>query len=161
MSNTHTFNISFDTDEGKTLQGLFTYKRPSVRQKSQIVSRKSVLSGGFYCVRDEKFRPTGQGIDAMSEAFNGAVARLDTCLIQAPEWWDLDEITDEELVWVVYEEVMKFEDSFRRPGDKRDDAKTQSGSVGTEASSDKPALPDVGNVPTPVVDEEIQASLDA
>lgn len=157
---THTFNIEHKTEEGETLQGQFTYKRQSILDQSRIARRKSELSGGMYTVRDDEGNPTGQGIDEFTESFNYAIATLETCLIQKPNWWNLDEIADPDLVLKVFKEVQNFENSFRRRGrDKSEEQQVSSGSEGT-SEEEYQASQSTDSSPK-VVDGQVSTSLDA
>lgn len=160
-ANRKTFQIKYkNPDTGEVTTGQFTTKRLSVRDRGQIGVKKSQLNGGMYCVRDDANNPTGQGIDEDTDYLNGMLAHLEICLIQRPDWWNLDELADLGLVQEVYQEVVDFEVSFFRPPNGAAD-QGGSGQVGQGDSSVQPERTEPGNTPTPVVDGQVQASLDA
>jgi hypothetical protein len=157
----HTFPINFESVvDQQTYTGQFTSRRMSMSDRSKVSVRKSQLSGGMYCVRDDLGKPTGQGIDEDTEWMNYMLAVLEVLVVQKPAWWNIDEITDEKLVMSVFKEVMSFENSFRTGGGgaKGNEGSVQ-GSQGASQAEHKEA--DGGNVPKKVVGAEVQASLDA
>jgi hypothetical protein len=154
------FTIRHTLEDGEVLEGQFTTKRLSIKDRGRIGVRKSQLAGGMYCVRDEEGRPTGQGIDEHTDWLNSMIAHLEVCLEQKPQWWNLDELADIELVQSVYQEVMDFELSFFRGADRGEGGR-EPGQVGAGGSGSQPAQTDAGNKPTPVVGKEVQAALDA
>ena len=161
--NRKTFNVKYKSPEtGQIVEGTFTTKRLSIRDRSEIGRRRSQLAGGMYCVRDDEGNPTGQGLDEETDYLNAMIAHLEVSLVQKPQWWDLQEISDLGLVREVYQQVGEFESSFFRLGQK--DGGPEGGGrdgVGAENGSSEPAATGSGDVPTPVVGEEVQAALDA
>ncbi len=158
--NKKTFQINHKLDTGETVEGQFTTKRLSIKDRSLIGVKKSQLNGGMYCVRDDNDMPTGQGLDDGTDWLNSMLAHLEVSLVQKPSWWDLNEIADISLIHKVYGEVMDFETSFFRNSDGEKD-KGEPGQVGEGASSPQPARTESGNTPTPVVDEKVLSALDA
>lgn len=157
----HTFTIThYSEDEEKELTGTFTCRRQSILDQSRIQRRKAELCGGMFCVLDDNGNPTGQGIDEQTESVNYVLAVLETVLIQKPTWWNLDELSDQILVRKVFDEVRKFENSFRR---RRGDSDTDGQSSGSsEEGGEKESQGSVaGNQPKKVVGGEVLASLDA
>lgn len=159
LNNRKTFKVSLRLDTGDMYEGQFTTKRLSIKDRGAIGVKKSQLSGGLYCVRDENGNPTGQGLDEDTDYLNAMIAHLEVSLIQIPTGWDLNEISDLELIHKVYKEVMDFEMSFFRKGNSADNEK--SGSVGEGNGGMESPGTGSGNGPTKVVDKEVQASLDA
>jgi len=133
-----------------------------VRDRSQVGMRKSQLAGGMYCVRDDEGNPTGQGLDEDTDYLNGMIAHLEVALIQKPSWFNLAELADLGLVREVYGAVFDFETSFFRLGQKDGDTpESGSDNVGTKDRVPEYQGTGVGNAPTQVVDQQVQASLDA
>jgi hypothetical protein len=160
--NQKTFTIKYKSPEGEVHEGTFTTKRLSIKDRSQIGMRKSQLAGGMYCVRNDDGIPTGQGIDEETDYLNGMIAHLETALIRKPAWFDLNEVADLGLVRDVYERVWDFESSFFRLGQEDQDAKEDKpDQVGGANGSSEHSGTGHGNDPTPVVDREVQAALDA
>ncbi len=157
----HTFSINYTSEiDGKDYIGQFTCRKQSILDQTRITKKKSDLCGGMYCVRDLEGNPTGQGIDEYSESFGFALATLQTVLVSKPEWWDLDSISDQELIFKVFSEVSDFENSFRRRGrsQNRDEGNNGSSEEGSEKEH-KETVND--SLPKKVVDEQVQAALDA
>ena len=159
-NSTKTFIIDFTSpSNGEQYSGTFTCKKLSILDQTKISRRKSELCGGMYCVRDEDDKPTGQGIDNATEWINHMIAMLEVAIISSPPWWDLEEIYDEGLMVAVFEEVMAFEDSFRRPRGA-EGGSTGRSRGGQEDSQEKHTKSvDDHNAPK-VVDEKVQAALD-
>lgn len=157
----NTFRIDFKSEEDdQTYNGQFTSRKLSIMDHSKVQRRKNELNGGMFCVLDGDNNPTGQGMDADTEFFNYMIATLEISLVQRPEWWNLDEISDKDLILQVFKEVMSFENSFRRRKREALEKAELSGSherVGAEESKDSVT----SNNPTPVVGKEVQAALDA
>lgn len=156
----YSFRIDFTSEDGQEFQGQFTAKRQSIMDQARINRRQAELSGAMYCVKDSDGNPTGQGIDEFTEKFNYALALLETVIIAAPPWWDLETVDDIELVFQVFQEVQKNEDSFRGRGRKENqEAGSNRGSEGD--SQGKSQNTDSGDGGPKVVDKEVSASLDA
>lgn len=162
-TNQKTFTVKYKSEEtGDIIEGTFTVKRLAVRDRSQVGMRKSQLAGGMYCVRDADNNPTGQGLDEDTDYLNGMIAHLEVALIQKPSWFNLAELADLGLVREVYGQVFDFETSFFRLGQKDGNpAEGGSDNVGAENGVTEHPGTGVGNAPTQVVDQQVQASLDA
>ena len=159
--NNKVFDLDYTSEEDdEKYAGRFTTKRLSIKDRGQIGVRKSQLMGGMYCVKSNEGVPTGQGVDEDTDYLNAMIAHLDVCLIQKPAWFDLDDIADIGVVQAVYKEVMDFEMSFFRAKNRSKDS-SGSGQVGQDNSSEQHQGSGSGNNPTPVVDEKVQAALDA
>jgi len=158
ISKTHTFTVDIKSEVDDThYRGNFTVKRLSVADNSALRLRKTQLCGGYYCVRDEDGNPTGKGMDADAELTNFAIAYLETAIHKgsAPPWWNLDEITDEEVLFKVFREAWDWENSFRSRGKK---ANSRSG--GEDDSEKEYSEANGGSGPKKVVDKQVQASLE-
>jgi hypothetical protein len=159
--NQHTFVIDFTDDEtGQKYNGQFTVKRLAIRDMSALGVRKSQLSGGMYCVKDDNGNPTGQGIDEETDWLNYMIAHLELALVQKPLWFKLDEITSVALVRTIYKEVTEFEKTFKSRGKA---AREAAGSNGVRQENGGGAAPQAvsGNTPTAVVGQKVPTSLDA
>ena len=154
------FRIDHTSEDGEELTGQFTTKRLSILDRARVGRRRSQLSGGMYCVRDDEGEPTGQGLDEESDFLATAVAHLEVSLIQKPSWWDLDDITDIQLLRKVYEEVMDFEWSFFRS--RQQAARVEESAGGSsDDSGAKDASEQSGDGLTKVVGDEVLTALDA
>ena len=162
LKNVHTFPFnkkSEVTDE--TYEGQFTCRRMTVKDRTRINVRKAQLSGGMYCVRDENGMPTGMGIDEETEGTNYMLAYLEVLLVSKPDWFKADEVFDLDVMFAVYREVEKFNDSFRVV---RGDAAAPNGGSppsGAGTGAAQPAAPNNGNPAPKVVGKEVSPSMDA
>jgi hypothetical protein len=114
----------------------------------------------MYCVRDPEGNPTGRGIDAWTEFVNHMISMLEVAIVSKPVWWNLEEIYDEDLLNKVFEEVMEFENSFRRPARTAGGSGDGDGGSGEDSTKEHPQADSGGNAPK-MVDREVLASLDA
>lgn len=156
----HTFTIDYTSDEGERFQGTFSTKRLSVTDRAKIGVRRSQLSGGMVCVRNEEGEPTGQGIDEDTDLMNQMFAHCEVSIVQKPLWWNLDEIVDMGLVREVYSKVVEFEMKFFRSADQTVPGDGPGGSSQEDGSA-QPSQGGPGGSLKKVVGEEVQASLDA
>ena len=130
--------------------------------QNRINKKKAELCGGLYCVRDDNGVPTGQGIDEYSELQNYVLAILSVVLVKGatPSWWNLEELSDQELVHKVFLEVQKFENSFRRRGGDSAGNGQHSGSS-QEGGTQTHQAANAGKPVEKMVDKEILSALDA
>jgi len=158
----HTFNIDYTSkmESGKNYQGSFTSKKLSILDQTKISRRKSELCGGMYTVRDDDGKPTGQGIDEVSEWTSNMIAILEVAIISSPPWWDLKELVDDQLMMDVFKEVMEFENSFRGRG-RSEDTRDGSDISGEESSQRQHQKSNNSDNAPKMVDEEIPITLDA
>jgi hypothetical protein len=152
---------SFDIDylsevDGRRYKGKFLAKKLSIRDIAALGVRKSQLNGGMHHDAEHP----GHGVDEQTDEFNNMIAHLEISVVEKPQWWNLDEITDVALIGQVYAEVLAFENKFlgRRSGaDDPESGDDGSGEMGG-ADDSHGSLP-VGDS-TEVVDREVQASLE-
>lgn len=144
----HIFEINHTSvDDDATYRGTFTCKRLSIRGYAQVQVTKTRLNGGMHFVPNEP----GIGVDENTDNLNGMLAQLEVALIDTPDWWNLDDISDMELVGMVFSEVVKFENSFRtRDSDTDSEAGSQAPDTRTQPGGDS----------RQVVGEEVSASLE-
>ena len=151
------FTVNYKSEiDDKTYNGTFSTKKLSVRDVAQLNVKKSQLNGGFYHDPDNP----GVGLDSGTDDLNHMFAHLELAVVDRPDWWDLSEIGDMEVIALVYKEVAEFENSFfkRRQGHKTDgsqhDGRDQTGSPqsGSEANPVESLAEVVG--------EEVPASLE-
>lgn len=111
VSRRHQFFIKHTLPTGEVLEGQFTSKKLSIKEMASVSVRKSQLNGGYY--HDEE--NPGQGIDADTDWTHQMIAHLEHALIQAPVWFNMDDIWDVDLLIKVFGEVAKFENTFASP----------------------------------------------
>lgn len=159
LKNQLTFTVSHkDPETGELYEGQFTTKRLSIGDRGRLGVRKAQLCSGMHCVRDDNGAATGQGIDEQTDQLNGMIAHLEIALIQKPTWFDLNQITDVTLVEAVYNRVVEHELSFKSGRGSQGvgpDSVRAPGGGSERAGTGSP------NSPTPVVGQEVSASLDA
>src|SRR5437667_258824 len=134
------FSIDYTDEEDQRYTGTFTIKRLSIYDTSKVEARLLQLNGGYH-YDDEK---PGVGPSWNLNYFNRCVAHLETVVLKAPDWWNLDNLTDTGVVFKVYQEVTLFEKSFRRSD------KTGQGSGNKESEQ-----PQSSTAATKVVGEEV------
>ena len=86
------------------------------------------------------------------------IAHLELSITQHPVWWNLDDITDLELLATVYGKVVEFENSFFLRSTGAGTTTLVGGSTGG-GEGDTPTADAGGNV-TKVVGTEVQSSLE-
>lgn len=118
MENTKTVNVTFNSEiDGKRYEGLFTFKRLTVKDTIELGVRKTRLTGGFHFAMDESGSDTGRGIDMATEFRSTMLATLSLCILQHPDWWPRDIINedfyDDDLLAHVYDKYMEYAEFFR------------------------------------------------
>ena len=152
------FTINYDSEiDERSYKGKFVSKKLSIRDLAALGVRKVQLLGGMHHDREHP----GHGVTEETDEFNNMIAHLELSIMEAPKWWDLDEITDLELLVTVYREVIAFENKFlgRRGGEDTDDGDDSDGGGSSGGEGDPSESDDVGGDPE-VVDEEVQPSLE-
>lgn len=152
---THTFNLDFYSKSSeRRYSGTFTTKKLNVREITQVGVRKVQLCGGMHF---DSARP-GQGLDFVTFQLNGMIAHLEFALVEYPKWWNLDELTDMEVMSKVFEEVIAFENNFPRRGNDSPAGGHIGSSEGSSEASEAGTNP-AGNAPQ-VVAGEVPPSLE-
>lgn len=100
------FEITAQGEEtGLNWTGSFTYRRPSLQERSMIDVMRARLNGDLYT------------IDGDVKAFNEAISHLKFTLKDMPQWWiDQDfggAMYDANVVVAVFEKCMAFEATWR------------------------------------------------
>lgn len=151
------FEIDFASDvDDRQYRGKFVSKKLGIRDIAALGVRKAQLNGGMH---HDPMSP-GHGVDSDTDEFNNMIATLEVAIIEAPEWWNLDEISDVSLVATVFQEVMIFENTFLgRRGRAGDSGDGDDGGGEAGGSSDPSGSLDAGDV-AEVVDEEVQSALE-
>jgi len=149
----HTFSVDVLTDR-RRYAGTFTTKKLSIRDLTQLGVRKVQLNGGLH---HDPNRP-GQGIDAGTDELNSMIAHMELALTAAPDWWNLDDITDLSVLTSVYSEVISFENTFLGRGKASGGA--GSGGSSQEDSTSAQAQASPAGDSQPVVVEQVQAALE-
>jgi hypothetical protein len=150
---TKTFAVDYMSEQDRMrYKGNFTIKKLSIRDLAALGVRKAQLNGGMHY---DDSHP-GRGVDEQTDDFNNMIAHLELSIKEAPEWWNLDNVTDVDLMGHVFKEVIAFEQSFlaRKAGAAiagRDD--NRSGKTDAQEAN-------TSGVVKSVVGEEVQAALE-
>ena len=138
--------------DGKVYEGQFTFKRLSVRDECRVNVRKVQLNGGMHYDANNP----GRGIDEVTETTNHMIAWLEHSIIQAPMWFNLDELYEAKLLADLFREVVDFQNSFFR---SIRDRNVDPGS-GTKDSSTKGQGPNAAGHIAPMGRGEVPTTLD-
>lgn len=150
---TKTFSIDYNSaQDGMRYKGTFTIKKLSIRDIAALGVRKAQLNGGMYYNESVP----GRGVDEQTDDFNNMIAHLELSIKDAPAWWNLDQITDVELLGLVFKEVIGFENSFLR----RKSADQKHGRDGDGSSTSDVSEANNSGGPRQMVGEEVQAALE-
>lgn len=150
---TKTFSVDYNSEQdGMRYTGKFTIKKLGIRDLAALGVRKAQLNGGMYY---NEATP-GRGVDEQTDDFNNMLAHFELSIQDAPKWWDLAQITDVELLGIVFKEVIEFENSFLA----RKSSRKKSGGNGDGSSSPDVQETNTTGSPRKVVGEEVQAALE-
>jgi hypothetical protein len=150
-----TFSIVYTSKmDGQVYDGQFTTKKLSIRGMGQVGVRKSQLNGGYFF---DPMNP-GSGIDETTDATNNMIAHFEVCLLQSPDWFNLDEVYDIGLLGEIYKHIIEFENSFfRSTRSAQEVGDGASGSTDRQAAEPQPG--NAGSVKA-VGREQVQPTLD-
>jgi len=149
----HTFSIDYLSEQdGMRYTGKFTIKKLGIRDLAALGVRKAQLNGGMHFDENNP----GRGVDQQTDDFNNMIAHLELSIKEKPDWWDLDSITDVELLGLVFKEVIEFEQSFL----SRKANRALAGKHGEGSGSSGVQETNADGSPRAVVGEEVQAALE-
>lgn len=153
----NTFMIDHESEvDSRRYKGKFVSKKLTIRDIAALGVRKSQLNGGMH---HDAGHP-GYGVDEQTDEFNNMIAHLELSIVEAPDWWNLDEITDVTLLGYVYKEVVTFENTFLgRGGNTQADGGSASGDSEGSGQEDTSPTKSDGNTPT-VVGKEVSNTLE-
>lgn len=153
----HTFSIDYASEiDDRRYTGKFTTKKLSIRDLAALGPRKAQLNGGYHHSPDNP----GYGIDEQTDEFNSMIAHLELSLVDTPPWWDLDEISDMELIGKVYKEVILHENKFLRRRDAETADSEDTGRVSEGTSEKAENVADSSGGAGEVVVGEVSSSLE-
>jgi hypothetical protein len=92
-----------DPDSGMIYGGEFTIKRLNIGDLRKAAINRTQLNGG---VKEEL-------LDENVKFMNMMMSHLSVAIVKAPDWWKPEEFYNGRVIFEVYEEVARFEDSFR------------------------------------------------
>lgn len=153
MKREHVFRISHKSSvDDELYDGVFTCKKRSIADDSKLGVRIVQLNGGMHY--DDS--SPGYGVDENTYSLNYMLATLEIGLIQKPDWFDVNNLIDQELLHLVFQEVASFEAKFRRkPGQS-----ANNNSTSTDRSKAQEDEANRSGTPGRVVSREVQASLE-
>ncbi len=150
---TKTFAVDYNSEQdGMRYKGQFTIQKLGIRALAALGVRKAQLNGGMHY---DEAHP-GRGVDEQTDDFNNMIAHFELSVKEAPEWWNLDQITDVELLGIVFKEVIEFEQSFL----SRKASRKKSGRNGEGSGKAGVQEADATGTARQVVGEEVQAALE-
>ena len=132
---TKTFHIDVvSTVDSHRYQGSFTTKKLTMGDLSKMGMLKARMAGGF-----NHDPSTGQGLDAATNLLNEMIVHCNVALVQKPDWFDPENMSDVSVLQKVYEEVASFEANFHaKPSESRREEPSggseDSGSIELEGS---------------------------
>jgi hypothetical protein len=101
-----TIHMEYTDQESKLLYaGDFTVKRLTLGDMRRVAIKRAELSGGV----------KADALDMNTQAMNTMLAHLEVAIEKAPEWWKPSDFYTADPIADLYEKVIDFEDSFRRP----------------------------------------------
>lgn len=130
-----TFDIDYRSEINDEIYvGQFTIRKLSIKDHGRLGTRRSQLNGGMYYDEENP----GVGIDEETHMTNNMVAHFEVAIVQAPTWWNLDEIYDPGLLTEVFKHIVEFENSFfRSKGARKDNDDGRSSQADSNGESEK------------------------
>lgn len=129
----HTFTINHTSElDTQTYAGVFTCKKRSIQDNARLGVRITQLNGGMHYDDDKP----GYGVDSNTYSLNYMIAVLELGLVNKPDWFDLNNLVDMDLLTLVYKEVADFEAKFRRPARQETVSNTNSSTGSQESISE-------------------------
>ncbi len=103
----HTFSIEEKGSEtGQPYAGTFTYKRPSLRVRTEINKTAAILDGGVVTLDEE------------TKYLHTVFARLKHTLSNVPDWWEKSdygfELYDLNVVLAIYKATKEFDKEWEQ-----------------------------------------------
>lgn len=103
MLREYTFDLKHEVPSGRVYEGAFTNKILSIGERSRRGLLQARLGGGL----------ADSVLDPLTQEINLMLAHLEFSLTERPDWAkDLENLTDTELLYKIYEEVMAHEAIF-------------------------------------------------
>jgi hypothetical protein len=104
------FHVDYtDPETSRQYGGDFTVKRLNIGDMRQVGIRRAQLNGGL----------SEESLDRNISYVNAMLAHLEIALVKTPDWWKPQEMYNADVVADVYQEVMLFEETFRRTVQKQ------------------------------------------
>jgi hypothetical protein len=102
LSNTHSFQIDFDSATGEKLSGTFIVHRPTMGERIQIGVIEAQLLGGL------------SNVDVFTSSLAHWISYLEVVIDQAPKWWKPRELHEPEVVQAVFDKYIDYLQKFQR-----------------------------------------------
>jgi hypothetical protein len=98
---TRTYVLDFTSVSGRRYTGVFEFKRPTIAERSRIGILKAQYGQGL------------TNLDEYTNLLHTAMATLDVVCIRKPEWFNYDQLYDDDVIFHVFVEYKKWEAFFR------------------------------------------------
>lgn len=133
------FSFSYADARGRTWEGVFLWRRPTVRDLIRIEAERARLC-------------EGQALDPAYTVLATMLARLKVVLRETPTWCRWDELEDPRLITQLHEEVERIEQEWFRWLEPRGGGEEPGAAAGPRGGAAVPAAP--------VVDPQVPAAAD-
>lgn len=134
------FHFSHTDPDGRVLEGVFLWRRPTLRDLLRIEAERVRLC-------------EGQALEGEFLVLATFLARLKVVLREVPAWLVWDELDELALVSRLHAEVMRLEDAWFRRGDARGGGPGAGARAGANEAAGVPAAPLVGAEVSPPAHE--------
>lgn len=132
MMNSHKRIHEFSIDKnGYT--GEFSIKYPSLMERMRIGTLRARYLGDML-----------GNVDVYTDNIAYMAATLETLLVQKPKWFNLEALDDYGVLEAVYEEYLKWANSFRGNAESNSNEENSRAGANAEALEDHEAVPDAG-----------------
>jgi len=95
------FHFTYTDDSGKVFEGDFLIKKMSLTAIGKVGVIKARLNGGM-------------NVEPHIDMLHQWMAQCQVSMLKAPDWFNFDKMQDMHLLGRIHDEVVKFENSFRR-----------------------------------------------
>lgn len=159
LGNTTVVHVCVNSEvDDCTYEGDFTIKRQGLMDFSRQQLRKLELNGGRHRV-DSDGEDDGAGVPFIMDWINEMISTIEVAVVKSPDWFDLSEISDMEVLKTVYKEVTVFENTFLNRGRGVDRPEDSAVGDGPKDSSPQRGESNAAADVDSVVGKEVPASL--
>ena len=107
LANAHTFDIKFDAPSGESFSGKFTVHRPTIGERIKIGVSEARELGGMI------------NVDMLTSNLAHILSTLEVVIDASPAWWKPRELTEMEVMQIVYDKYISYLQEFQgEPGKK-------------------------------------------
>ncbi len=101
LANAHSFEIKYEAPSGETFSGKFSVHRATVGERIKIGVNEARELGGMI------------NVDMMTSNIAHILATLEVVIDSAPAWWKPRELTELEVMQVVYDKYIDYLREFQ------------------------------------------------